>query len=105
MDKQTFRFEITPERMANDSEAAAQKLLGKLYEKIDPVRQAVICDLISNCGSVVLTKNTKLLQAIKGQDFELAADELVMLAADGNGYGPRHVRLAALMRRGQQVAP
>ena len=101
MDKQTFRFDITPERMANDSEQAAQKLFGNHYAKIDPVRQAVICDLISNCGAVVLTRHSKLMQAIRGLDFELAADEIVMIAADGNGYGPRHVRLAALMRKGE----
>lgn len=104
MDKQIFRFEITPENFAADSEQAARKLFGAEYERIDGVRQAVICDLIANCGSVVFTKNNKLYSAIRGRDFELASDELVLISAASGWYGPRHVRLASLMRKGAKNA-
>lgn len=67
---------------------------------LDPVRKAVIIDMLFNLGLTKLLKFKKMLKALRSGDWEKAAYEM----QDSDWYGQvrtRAVRLVRMMRTGK----
>ncbi len=70
------------------------------YTKLDPVRQKVLIDMRLNLGMTGLLEFRRMITALAGQDYEVAADEMI----DSKWYRQvktRGVRLAGMMRTGE----
>ena len=85
----------------NDIKAAIQDAMTfDWYNDLDEVRQRVIINMIFNLGLYKFGKFKKTIAAIKNQDWNTAADEML------NSHWARQVgirarRLAKMMRTGQ----
>jgi lysozyme len=80
--------------------AAARETLDELGLDLDPVRQAVLLDMLYNLGAVRFRRFRIMLQAVRAGDFERAAREMLD-SRWSHQVGMRAVELAEMMRSGQ----
>ncbi len=90
-------FESTLKAVMDSLRKNAQ--LSKAYDRADPVRQAVLVDMLFNMGLATFSKFTHFLAAMKIGNYTTAANEMV----NSTWYrqvGSRAVRLTRIMRTG-----
>ncbi|WP_320055634.1 glycoside hydrolase family protein [Desulfuromonas thiophila] len=80
--------------------AAARETLDELGLELDPVRQAVLLDMLYNLGAVRFRRFRFMLQAVRQGDFERAAREMLD-SLWSHQVGMRAVKLAEMMRSGK----
>ncbi len=83
--------------------AAARETLDELGLELDPVRQAVLLDMLYNLGAVRFRRFRFMLQAVRAGDFDRAAREMLD-SLWSHQVGMRAVELAEMMRSGQVSA-
>ncbi len=78
----------------------AQALVSEgVFEKLCDARQRVLCNMAFNMGRPVLATFKRFLAAVRENDWELAALEMLD-SRWARQVGPRARRLAEMMRRG-----
>lgn len=70
-----------------------------VYQKLDPIRQTVIIDMVFNMGLNEVTKFQKTLGYLSRGDYDGAADEM-LLSTWARQVGRRAVELSNILRTG-----
>lgn len=84
----------------NDIDLAVHALAAYVwFADLDPVRQAVLANMMFNLGALRFAGFRRLIDAVKHQQYSLAADEMLD-SAWAQQVGDRAVELAAQMRTG-----
>jgi lysozyme len=85
----------------NDVAKVAQEITGKLLwaKSLDSVRYAVLLNMAFNMGVPMLLEFKKMLTAVKAQQWNEAAEEMLH-SKWANQVGTRAIRLAEQMRSG-----
>ena len=87
--------------LANDIEDAVKDLSSfDWYEDLNPIRKKVVIDMRYNLGPTRFREFRRMITALAGQDYEVAADEMI----DSQWYrqvGNRSKRLVKMMATGE----
>lgn len=91
--------------LTNDIERTCDDLDRELpwWRDLDEERQRVLCNMAFNMGIVKLLTFTNTLAYVQAGDFGKAADNM-MLSKWARQVGPRALRLAERMRKGETIA-
>ena len=60
----------------NEAIQIAKNVLGDTYDKLSPIRKAVMVDMAYNLGQLNLQKFKKFKEALEKNDYEKAAQEI-----------------------------
>lgn len=73
-----------------------------IWDQISEIRQRVLLDMCFNMGMIGLLGFKRMFEALRLQDYDKAAEEMIK-SRWARQVGGRAVRLAAMMRRDEEV--